>query len=92
MGICHCRKQEEETNRRGRSHSLCFTPTHDDRWIMRITAIGITNHSSTAQHSIIRSPLNHSKPFSSEWTVRRTFIASFILAWKPQAFAPPILS
>ncbi|GFX00707.1 hypothetical protein TNCV_4576741 [Trichonephila clavipes] len=36
MRICHCWKQEETTDRRGRSHPPCCTTARDDRRIVRM--------------------------------------------------------
>ncbi|KFM60309.1 Transposable element Tcb1 transposase, partial [Stegodyphus mimosarum] len=77
--------QEGAADRRVRSHPPQCTTSRDDRNIVQHGIVGSLSHISN--HSTAYSVCNalssvfvyHSKPFTAEWSVRKTFIASSTL-------------
>ncbi|KFM71817.1 hypothetical protein X975_22355, partial [Stegodyphus mimosarum] len=97
MRICDGWMQDGTTDRRVRSHPPQCTTSRDDRNIVRMA---VTDHSVTsrtmAQHiqSITHYPVfcaYHSTPFTAEWSVRKTSVASSTLDAEPQTSPPPMV-
>ncbi|GFV62664.1 hypothetical protein TNCV_903561 [Trichonephila clavipes] len=72
MRICHCRMQEETTDRWGQSYPPRCTTSRDDRGNMRMTVMDHVATSRTIAHNGLASfgvHLYHSTTFAAEWNV-----------------------